>query len=71
MQTRFESTPDDPSTVALLRGPLVLAADLGSASASFSGPAPALVGEEILESLEVVDAEHARFAVLAPDGQMT
>ncbi len=61
MRPRFESTPDDPSTVALLRGPLVLAADLGPADASFNGPAPALVGEELLASLEVVDDEHARF----------
>ena len=61
MQPRFESTPDDPSTVALLRGPLVLAADLGPADASFDGPAPALVGDELLASLEVVDDEHARF----------
>ena len=61
MRPRFEPTPDDPSTVALLRGPLVLAADLGPADASFNGPAPALVGDELLAALEVVDDEHAKF----------
>jgi uncharacterized protein len=61
MQPRFESTPDDSATVALLNGPLVLAADLGPAGISFDGPEPALVGDDPLASIEAVDAAQARF----------
>lgn len=61
MQPRFEATPDDPSTVALLNGPLVLAADLGPADAPFDGPAPALVGDDPLASIEPVDDGQSRY----------
>jgi hypothetical protein len=61
MRTRLEPTPDDPSTVALLHGPLVLAADLGPSGAPFEGPEPALVGVDPLASLFAVDAAQARF----------
>jgi hypothetical protein len=61
MRPRFEATPDDSSTVALLRGPLVLAADLGPADASFDGPAPAFVGGDLLTSIEPVDDRQALF----------
>lgn len=62
MQPRFEPTPDDPSVVALLHGPLVLAADLGPAEAPFDGPEPALVGDDPLDAIEAVDAGAAQFA---------
>ncbi|MGE3251964.1 MAG: beta-L-arabinofuranosidase domain-containing protein [Hyphomonadaceae bacterium] len=45
---RLEATPDDPDTVAVLHGPLVLAASLGPASEPWSDVAPALVGEDVL-----------------------
>jgi DUF1680 family protein len=61
MPLRFESTPDDPRVVALLRGPLVLAADLGPSDAAFEGPAPALVGDQPLKSIAATDAAAARF----------
>ncbi len=61
VRMRFEPTPDDPSTVALLRGPLVLAADLGPANSTFDGPAPALVGDDPLALIEPVDPARARF----------
>ena len=68
MRPRLESTPDDPSTVALLHGPLVLAADLGPAEAPFEGPEPALVGDDPLASrgrercgaVEIQDARPGR-----------
>lgn len=44
MTPRFEATSDDPNVVAILNGPLVLAADLGAADRPFEGVAPALVG---------------------------
>lgn len=61
MALRSEATPDDPSTIALLHGPLVLAADLGPASQPFTGPAPALVAADIVASVEPVDRAAARF----------
>jgi DUF1680 family protein len=61
MDLRLEPTPDDPATVALLRGPLVLAADLGPADTPFDGPAPALVGENPLAGIAPVDASRCRF----------
>ena len=61
MRPRFEATPDDPSVVALLHGPLVLAADLGPAAAPFDGPEPALVGDDPLAAIETIDAGSAQF----------
>ena len=51
MKPRTEATNDDPNVVALLNGPLVLAADLGDAKKPFDGLAPALVGSDLLGSL--------------------
>jgi DUF1680 family protein len=61
MKLRFEPTPDDPSTIALLHGPVVLAADLGAAEAAYEKPAPALVGEDLLAGISAVDRHEARF----------
>ena len=44
---RIEPTLDDPGTVALLFGPLVLAADLGPATQRWEGIAPVLVGNQL------------------------
>jgi len=60
LELRLEATRDDPRTVSLLRGPLVLAADLGSADAPYDGRAPALVADEPLARLELVDPLHGR-----------
>jgi DUF1680 family protein len=48
---RFEATADDPDTLALLYGPLVLAGDLGPATDPWHGPAPALVGSALAERI--------------------
>jgi len=45
-ELRIEPTPDDPNTVALMLGPLVLAGDLGPATERWEGPAPVLVGAD-------------------------
>ncbi|WP_166762204.1 glycoside hydrolase family 127 protein [Xanthomonas euroxanthea] len=61
MPLRLEATPDDPAWVSLLRGPLVLAADLGDAAKPWSGKAPALIGgDEVLQRLQPA-AGHAAF----------
>ena len=61
---RFEATADDPDTVALLYGPLVLAGDLGPAADPWHGPAPALVGSGFSE--RIVPANEA--ATFKTDG---
>lgn len=53
MQLRFENAAGRPaqandSPVALLRGPTVMAADLGPAAKAYTAPAPALVGDDLL-----------------------
>jgi DUF1680 family protein len=51
MKPRIEPTADDSNVVALMNGPLVLAADLGDAKEKFDGVAPALVGSDLLASI--------------------
>jgi hypothetical protein len=48
MKLRIEATSDDPDTIAILRGPLVLAADLGAAPSDLTSLPPALVGADVL-----------------------
>ncbi|MBU3079520.1 glycoside hydrolase family 127 protein [Sphingomonas sp. XMGL2] len=55
MDLRIEPTPDDPGTIAILRGPLVLAADLGPVDGpDRNAAAPALVGSDILAGFRPV-----------------
>ncbi len=56
MSLWVEPTPDDPDLIALLHGPMVLAADLGPASEPFAGVEPALLAEDILARMPAVDA---------------
>lgn len=49
---RIEPTMEDPSTVALLLGPLVLAGDLGPSTEHWSGLAPVLVGTDLPTGIE-------------------
>jgi DUF1680 family protein len=57
LRPRVEPTADDPSTLAILHGPLVLAADLGPADQPYGGVAPALVGASVLAGLASVDGQ--------------
>ncbi|MYM84964.1 glycoside hydrolase family 127 protein [Duganella sp. FT50W] len=52
---RLESAAGNDKVVALLRGPMVLAADLGASDKPYSGVAPALVGANILGSFKESD----------------
>jgi DUF1680 family protein len=61
MRVRVERTPDDPRIVAYLSGPLVLAADLGSAEGPFDGQAPALVAADAARALVPQDRAQHRF----------
>jgi DUF1680 family protein len=55
LELRLESAAGNDRVVALLRGPMVLAADLGAADKPFDGLAPALVGANILASFKEAD----------------
>ena len=48
LDLRIEPTPGDDKTIAILRGPMVMAADLGSTEGNWSSPDPALVGDDLL-----------------------
>ena len=48
LDLRLEATPGDEKTIAVLRGPMVLAADLGTTEGDWASPDPALVGADLL-----------------------
>lgn len=48
MTLRLEPTPGNEQVVAVLRGPMVLAADMGASEVPFDGSAPALAGNDLL-----------------------
>ncbi|MGR6329325.1 beta-L-arabinofuranosidase domain-containing protein [Sphingomonas sp. XXL09] len=62
LDLRLESTPGDDSTVAVLRGPMVLAADLGAADAKWDKADPALVGADLVGGFAARDAAAGRYA---------
>jgi len=55
LDLRLEAAAGNDRMVALLRGPMVLAADLGASDKPFNGLAPALVGADILGSFAEQD----------------
>ncbi|WP_031549575.1 glycoside hydrolase family 127 protein [Parvularcula oceani] len=61
MRLRLEATPDDPKTVAVLYGPLVLAADLGPDSSEYALPAPAFVTDDPLSGFSPIEGRPGRF----------
>ena len=61
LELRLESTPGDARTVAVMRGPMVLAADLGDAIEPWTGAGPALVGDSPLAQFSVSDPGLARY----------
>ncbi|ESQ91150.1 glycoside hydrolase family 127 protein [Asticcacaulis benevestitus] len=61
LDLNIEPTNDNPGVVAILRGPLVLAADLGSVDDDYKATDPALVGNDLLAGFAPVAIEKARF----------
>jgi hypothetical protein len=60
---RIESTTDDPDTIAILRGPVVLAADLGAGESDLTRFAPVLVGANVLAGFQAVDGAPSHYSV--------
>jgi uncharacterized protein len=73
LDLRLEGAAGNEQVQALLRGPMVLAADLGSSDQPFDGLAPALVGADIVRSFAPVDKRQAiyRSAGSGRPGDMT
>ncbi|WP_246587047.1 glycoside hydrolase family 127 protein [Stakelama flava] len=63
MTLDIEPTPDDPGIVAYTHGPVVLAADLGPASADWDSLPPALVGASPQAAATPIDAAAHRFRI--------
>jgi len=64
MAVRAEPLRDDPNVVAFLRGPLVLATDLGPASEEFSALAPGWIGDQPVAALKPFFQLYQRRAAL-------
>ncbi|MBC3880848.1 glycoside hydrolase family 127 protein [Undibacterium sp. LX40W] len=55
---------DDDQIVAVLRGPMVLGADLGAADKPYSAPSPALVGHQLLSQFKRLPEHKLRYQTL-------
>jgi DUF1680 family protein len=62
LDLRIEATPGDAQTIAVLRGPLVLAGDLGRADGDWNRPDPSMVGDDPLAAFAPVAAGDAQYA---------
>jgi hypothetical protein len=62
LDLRTEATPGDATTLAVLRGPMVLAADLGPVEHKWEGADPALVGADLLGGFTATDAGRGLYA---------
>jgi len=61
LDLRLEPAPGDEDVVAVLRGPMVLAADLGPVDTPWQGVDPAMVGARLLDRFQPVDVEKATY----------
>ena len=62
LELRVEPTPGDDSVVAVVRGPMVMAADLGSVETPWNSPDPAMVGAHPLAAFTPAEGAPARYA---------
>ncbi|WP_267395969.1 MULTISPECIES: glycoside hydrolase family 127 protein [unclassified Sphingomonas] len=62
LELRIESAPGDPNTIAFLRGPMVMAADLGPNETKWDSADPAMVGEDLLGRFTPTDPARATYA---------
>lgn len=62
LDLRIEATPGDEKTIAVLRGPMVLAGDLGTAENPFNATDPAMVGSDLLAGFAPVAADRGLYS---------
>jgi uncharacterized protein len=61
LELRVETAPGDDTVVAVLRGPMVMAADLGGREGKWDSPDPVLVGANPLAGFAAADPAAARY----------
>lgn len=61
LDLRFENAQGSQDVVAVLRGPLVMAADLGPVEMEFTGVEPAMVGDDPLPAFSPIVSDRPRF----------
>jgi hypothetical protein len=61
LELRIEAAPGDENTIAVLSGPMVLAADLGPKEVKWEQADPALVGADLLAAFSPADASKGIF----------
>lgn len=61
LDLRIETTPGDDTVVAVMRGPMVMAADLGGRDDKRDSPDPVLVGANPLAGFAAADPARARY----------
>ena len=61
LDLRIEPTPGDAGTIAILRGPVVLAADLGPVTDTWEAADPAMVGSDLLAGFAPASPGQATF----------
>lgn len=61
LDLRLEAAPGAPDVVAVVRGPMVLAADLGPAETEWTGVEPAMVGDAPLAAFAPLVSDRPRF----------
>ena len=62
LELRLESAPGDVDTVAVLRGPMVMAADLGPTEVKWEQADPAMVGADLLAAFTPAAGRSANYA---------
>ncbi|WP_121115746.1 glycoside hydrolase family 127 protein [Croceibacterium ferulae] len=61
LDLRLEGAPGAPDVVAVVRGPLVMAADMGPKEVEFTGVEPAMVGDDPLAAFAALVSDRPRF----------
>ncbi|MFZ6818801.1 beta-L-arabinofuranosidase domain-containing protein [Undibacterium sp. Ji22W] len=64
LKLRVENAQGSPTTAAIVRGPMVLAADLGPNEQAFDGFIPALVGTQILPAFSAIQQSAAHYQTI-------
>lgn len=62
LDLRLESAPGAPDVVSVLRGPMVMAADLGPVEMEWKDVEPAMVGEDLLAAFHPIVSDRPRYA---------
>ncbi|MBH0112051.1 glycoside hydrolase family 127 protein [Novosphingobium sp. YJ-S2-02] len=61
LDLRLESAPGAPDVVSVLRGPMVMAADLGPVEMEWKDVEPAMVGEDLLAAFHPIVSDRPRY----------